>query len=166
VNAEEKKKRRISLIASPKKSTTGHRLRHRIASWSKKHSPDLDLYGGAYNPIDNKEDAHLPYLFSVVIENSRAAGYFTEKLIDSFLTLSLPIYWGAPDVSHFFDPRGMICCSTEQEIQAAISQVTMSEYTKCLPYLYENQQRASHFTGLYANAVRALNDQRFFELTH
>ena len=39
------------------------------------------------------------YKFTLAFENSRAAGYVTEKLFQPLIAGSLPIYWGAPDVA-------------------------------------------------------------------
>lgn len=153
------KQHRISLIASSKNSTVGHRLRHRIAAWSRQSATDLKLFGTGYHRVDDKREAHDSYYFSVCIENSRTAGYFTEKLIDSFLCRSLPVYWGAQDIAHFFDPRGMICCSSELELQNAIQSVTDVDYLARLPYLEENIQRAMAFSDFYANAINVLKSE-------
>lgn len=140
-----RKDRLVSLIASRKRKTQGQALRHRIADWATKSGVDLSRYGYAYQPLDNKADGHSRYMFSVVIENCREPGYFSEKLIDSLLCESIPIYWGAPDVSHFFDPRGMILCRTEQDIRSALANVSEAEFARRLPYLLENRQRALHY---------------------
>ena len=153
------KQHRISLVASSKNSTIGHRLRHRIAAWSRKSATDLKLFGTAYYRIDDKREAHDNYFFSVCIENSRTPGYFTEKLIDSFLCSSLPIYWGAPDIAHFFDPRGMICCNSELELQHVTQNVTEADYYSRLPYLEQNIQRALAFSDFYSNAVLVLKHE-------
>ena len=156
VVSDSSKSQRVSMIASSKNTTIGHRLRHRIAAWSKQASPDLKLYGTAYRRVEDKREAHDDFYFSVCIENSRTPGYFTEKLIDSFLCRSLPIYWGAPDIGHFFDPRGMICCSSELELQNAIQRVTEADYLTRLPFLEENIQRAGAFSDFYLNAINVL----------
>ncbi len=153
------KQHRISLIASSKNTTVGHKLRHRIAARSRKASPDLHLFGTGYHRVEDKREAHDRYFFSVCIENSRSPGYFTEKLIDSLLCRSLPIYWGAPDIAHFFDPRGMICCSSELELQNAIQSVTDADYLTRLPYLEENIQRARMFSDFYMNAINVLKSE-------
>jgi hypothetical protein len=153
------RKNRISLIASSKNSTEGHRLRHRIAAWSRSASPDLKLFGTGYHRVDDKREAHNDYYFSVCIENSRAPGYFTEKLIDSFLCRSLPIYWGAPDIAHFFDPRGMICCSSESELRDVTKHVAEADYRSRIPYLEENIRRALVLADFYTNAVRVLKHE-------
>lgn len=136
------KNRLVSLIASRKRTTQGQALRHRIADWATKAELDLSRYGYAYQPLDNKADGHALYMFSVVIENCREPGYFSEKLIDSLLCESIPIYWGAPDVAHFFDPRGMILCRTEQDIRSALANLSEAEFAYRLPYLHENRRRA------------------------
>lgn len=83
----------ISIIASDKKQTEGHRLRHEaIAALKGK----VDVFGRGYNPIDYKLDALKDYKFSIVIENERTPGFFTEKLIDCILTGTIPLYWGDP----------------------------------------------------------------------
>jgi hypothetical protein len=55
-------------------------------------------------------------MFSVCIENSSERNYFTEKLIDCFAQKVIPIYWGAPNVSEFFDPDGIIFCKTHDQV--------------------------------------------------
>ncbi len=153
------KKYRISLIASSKNSTVGHKLRHRIAAWSRESAADLKLFGTGYRRVDDKREAHNDFFFSVCIENSRSPGYFTEKLIDSFLCGNLPVYWGAPDIAHFFDPRGMICCTSESDLQEAIQNVTEVDYLTRLPYLEANIQRAEAFTDFYRNAINVLKSE-------
>ena len=150
------KTKRISLIASSKRSTGGQRLRHEIIEWAAKHAPDLDALGRGYQSLKVKEDGHLPYQYSVVIENSQEAGYFTEKLIDSFLCRSLPIYWGAPDIEHFFDRRGMILCTTPAELRLAIERATPEDYDRRLPYLEANRERAKKYVDQVGNAARCL----------
>lgn len=152
------KTKRISIIASPKKSTEGHRLRHRIVQWSQQHAPDLVALGRGYEPLAEKADGHNPFLFSVVIENSREPGYFTEKLIDSFLCHSLPIYWGAPDIAHFFDPRGMICCSSAREVQEAVRDLNEHDYRRREASLLKNRETALRYLDFFGRATRLIAD--------
>lgn len=68
----------------------------------------------------------------------------------------MPVYWGAPDIAHFFDPRGMICCSSEAELQNVTQNVTEADYRLRLPYLEDNIRRAIEFSDFYTNAVKVL----------
>jgi hypothetical protein len=42
-------------------------------------------------------------MYSVAVESSSETNYFTEKLIDCLITKTIPIYWGCPNISDFFD---------------------------------------------------------------
>jgi hypothetical protein len=152
------KVKRISLIASDKSSTRGQRLRHEIVKWAAENAPDLDALGRGYQPLADKAEGHSPYFFSVVIENSQEPGYFTEKLIDSFLCRSLPIYWGAPDIEHFFDSRGMIRCTTAKELRRAIQQVTAADYVMREAFLEKNRTLAMQYLDQFGRAARYLRD--------
>ena len=44
--------------------------------------------------LKEKEDGLCDYMFSVAIENSNQ--YFSEKLLDCFLTGTIPIYYATP----------------------------------------------------------------------
>jgi len=108
------KNKLVSLIASPKKSTIGHQIRHTLAeNWKDK----VDLYGGVLGsprfgyekrPWGDKSKALNPYMFSIVIENDKYPTYFTEKLTDCFATGVIPIYWGTPDIGNYFNSDGII----------------------------------------------------------
>lgn len=90
-----------SFIASNKKQSTGHIVRHQIYDLIK-DNPNIDCYGEiANNPIEYKLDALKDYKFSIVIENDDIDGYFTEKLIDCVLTGTIPIIWSARRVTEF-----------------------------------------------------------------
>jgi len=85
----------ISIIASGKTETEGHRLRHEVI---KALGDKVDVYGRGYNPVEYKLDALKDYQYSIVIENERTEGFFTEKIIDCFVTGTIPIYWGDPGI--------------------------------------------------------------------
>jgi len=115
-----KKTKACSLIASAKNNLEGHKLRHRIADWCLQNNSSVELLGKAYKPFANKEDGLAPYLYSVIIENNQEQEYFTEKLLDCMLCDTLPIYWGCPNITDYFDSEGLIICDTEEAIIRAI----------------------------------------------
>ena len=156
---------RVAMIASAKRGVAGQRLRHRIAHWSRYHAADLALFGKGFEPLDDKADGHSPYHYSVTIENSREPGYFTEKILDSLLCMSVPIYWGAPDIAHFLDPRGLVVCATEEELRDAILTASVDEYHARLPYLEENRQRALRYADRHLNAAKLLQVEDDFALS-
>lgn len=94
----------LSVIASNKRFTKGHRLRDSFVQYLKKELGDMvDVYGVGNNSIEDKWDAIAPYKYHIVIENSTYDDYWTEKLTDCFLGESYAFYYGAPNIHDYFD---------------------------------------------------------------
>lgn len=87
-------------------------------------------------------------MFNIAIENSQQEYYFSEKLLDSFIAMSLPIYIGCPNIDQYFDTRGMIIVSSTQELIEVLNTLTPEDYEKRLPYLQENHKRAKAYLKL------------------
>ncbi len=150
------KTRRMSLIASNERKLEGHKLRHRLADWIRQSGQDVDLLGRAYKLLDDKSEGLAPYRFSLVIENSREPGYFTEKLLDSFFCDTVPIYWGAPDIATYFDTRGMIVCETEDELRLTVSHLTEADYDRYMIFMPANRQAALKHVEYEPNAAQII----------
>jgi hypothetical protein len=100
-----KKSKLISMISSNKNFTQGHALRHNIIQ----NLPScVDLYGRGFKEIQNKYEGLEEYYFSIAIENDNTDTYFSEKLLDCFLTCTIPIYWGCKKTSLIFNNSGII----------------------------------------------------------
>jgi len=97
--------KKVSHIYSGKNFMEGHKLRHEAA----RRFPQVDTFGrGTPRVLAHKEAGLTEYRFSLVIENSRARNFFTEKLLDCMAVGTVPIYWGCPNIGDFFDPTGII----------------------------------------------------------
>jgi len=48
------------------------------------------------------------YRFAICFENSRIPGYVTEKIVSAMLAGCIPIYYGAPDIATFFNPKSFV----------------------------------------------------------
>ncbi|MBO4904653.1 MAG: hypothetical protein J5367_05470 [Lachnospiraceae bacterium] len=71
--------------------------------------------GGRYHnnvggPVADKIDFSRGYKFSIAFENSGSRGYTTEKIMESFASQTIPIYWGNPDIAKEFNPDSFINC--------------------------------------------------------
>lgn len=113
-----------SMISSGKSWTEGHRFR---LDWVDRLRGKVNLYGREFNPIQLKEHGLCDYMFSVAIENGSYETYFTEKLLDCFLTGTIPIYHGAPDVGNYFNMDGIL---------------TLDEFDSISPELYYSKMYA------------------------
>lgn len=76
------------------------------------------------NPFiqNDKFELFESYEYSFVIENSRQTNYFTEKLIDCLITKTIPIYYGCPNISEYFDTTGWILL-TESTAEGRLREV-------------------------------------------
>jgi len=150
------KTKMLSLIASKKRNLVGHKLRHKIVSQMRSAGISADVMGGGYRAFDDKADGLASYRYSVVIENSREPGYFTEKLIDALLLNTVPIYWGAPDITKYFDLAGLMICTNEAEIVAAISNISEADYLARADAIGSNRRRAVKYGDMLKSAARAI----------
>lgn len=55
--------------------------------------------------VDNKFEAMSRYRFAICFENEISPGFITEKIFDCFLAGTIPIYYGAPNVTDYI-PAG------------------------------------------------------------
>lgn len=156
----------VSIVASRQNSLPGHRMRHRIVAWSRAHGAALETFGSGYRPLADKWDGHAPFRYSVVIENSRSPGYFTEKIVDSLLAWSVPVYWGDPEIERVFLPEGMIACDSEEEVRDRVAALSAADFEHRLPALAENQRRARLLaTEMFARAAGVLADEHAAAVT-
>lgn len=59
-------------------------------------------------PYEVKQEFQRKHCFSMAFENEAAPGYQTEKIVDAFVSGSIPLYWGNPDVAREFNPAAFV----------------------------------------------------------
>lgn len=91
--------------------------------------------------------------FSISIENIQQEDYLTEKLLGCFISLTVPIYIGCPNVAEYFDPKGMIIVNSLDEVIQAANALTPETYAKMLPYLKENKERTLKLLNLEKEVI-------------
>ncbi len=101
-----RKSRRISLISSAKTITDGHRQRLKFARSLKEELGDvIELFGAGVRHVEDKWEALWPYEYHIAIENCSIPDYWTEKLTDSLLAWSYPLYYGCTNLAEYM-PAG------------------------------------------------------------
>jgi hypothetical protein len=80
-------------------------------------------------------------MFSVSIENGSYSSYFTEKILDCFATGTIPVYYGSPDISSFFNPKGIIFIDEN----FSFDQLTADNYHRRMDAIIDNYQRLNNF---------------------
>jgi hypothetical protein len=124
---KEIKSKLVSCFVSNKRMLIGHVLRHAVYNDARLRKR-VQFYGqGAGHEIDHKVDAMAPYMFHIVIENSRARSYYSEKLIDCFLSGTIPLYWGG-NLPAAFERSGVITWNTLEDLVLVVSSLSAEEY--------------------------------------
>ncbi|MHA6264957.1 glycosyltransferase family 10 domain-containing protein [Arenibacterium sp. CAU 1754] len=147
-----------SLIASAKRDTTGHKLRHSVVDWIRQTGQQVEVMGRGYTPFERKADGLAPFRYSVVIENMREPNYFSEKLVDAVLCSTVPIYWGCPNLDRFVDPDGIIQCASLEDIQRAVQSVSERDFEERLPKIQAMQPVLDSFGDIDKRAAQAIRD--------
>ena len=116
------KTKNISMIASNKSISSGHKYRHELIN--KFHSEyKFDLWGSGYRSFDNKLDPLKDYKYSICVMNSRVDNFFTEVLVDCFRVGTIPIFWGCPNIGEYFDVDGMYIFENDQELKDILDSI-------------------------------------------
>lgn len=125
LNAERvlaEKTRFCNFIYSNPLCRTRNRFFHQLSKYKR-----VDSGGRLYNNIGGRVADKLAFVrqckFTIAFENESRAGYTTEKLSEPMKELSLPIYWGNPQVALDFNPRSFINVHDASSIEAAIERV-------------------------------------------
>ena len=88
--------------------------------------------GGAFRnnvgKIKNKLQFLSSYKFSIAMENTEGDGYITEKIIDSFLSGTIPIYYGDYMIDEYINPEAFILIRGEKDIQKKIDYIKKIDY--------------------------------------
>lgn len=170
-----KKQRKISSITGSKELTPAHTYRKVLY----KHQMSITPHSAApitwfrssqgqilpnihNNPIihpgqNSKDILFTNYQFSIVIENCRQENYFTEKLIDCLITKTIPIYYGCPNISNWFDVRGWVILETTTLEEFRMKIQRLVSYPNYINVINENYERAKQYASYPKNIQRVMN---------
>jgi hypothetical protein len=149
---------KISIIVGNKNQTRGHQLRQQIlhenfsnvnyyVSNSRVH-PGKELVG------PSKFKTFEKYQYQIVIENSQQKNYFTEKLLDCLITKTIPIYWGCPNISEYFDTSEWIFFTDIEDLKTKMP--LNPQYSECKT-IESNFLKALEYSNFETNVNNALN---------
>lgn len=162
------KTRAVSFIASNLMWLPGHRKRNVLREFLIREAPDkLDIFGRGVHYLQNKWDGLAPYRYSIAIENSNSPDYWTEKIADCFLSWTIPLYDGCPNIEDYFPADSLIRidANDHRATLAKINELLQhDEWERRLPALREARRRVldTHQTFPFlARAIRSFgSDER------
>jgi len=162
-NPPTNKTRDLSMVFSPKQMRhTLHHRRNRFMQRLMEMMPDMNVYGRGAQPLENDDKAGAldTYRYHVAIENHIGPHYWSEKLADAFLGLTLPFYCGCTNAGDYFPPESIIPVdmhdpeSARRIIETAIAN---NEYEKRLPAIIEARRRILYEYNFFALVTREIN---------
>jgi hypothetical protein len=98
----------ISWITSNKTSFPGHKKRMDFLEHIRNSDLGVAVFGKGIAYIEDKWSGLAPFRYSLAIENSNSPDYWTEKLADCFLSYTLPLYYGCPNLETYFPEESFI----------------------------------------------------------
>tara|TARA_R110002020_G_scaffold78488_6_gene197364 strand:- start:10284 stop:12017 length:1734 start_codon:yes stop_codon:yes gene_type:complete len=154
------KTKMVSLIASTKRITPGHRYRFEVADkLAEKYN--IDLWGLAFKPFEEKKEALQDYYFSITIHNNKESHYFTDALIDCFAVGTIPIFWGCPNIGDFFDIEGILVFDTIEELETILDNLTARLYQSKMTHVKRNMGIAQKYKTTVDDQVAAYLKEEF-----
>ena len=131
----------------------GHALRHHVRDiFNKVNNIPLKVYfrpdpEGMFEP-DGKNKCFDTSQFAIIIENSQCKHYFTEKIVDCFMTKTIPLYWGCPNIDEYFNTAGIIKFTDLDDCYNKILALTPDIYDNKLDVIEENYNTAVKYRDL------------------
>ncbi len=146
------KKDELVWITSNKNNLPGQKARMNFKDYLLAKGFDFKLYGAGFRPIVNKFDGLFPCKYALAIENYSVEHYWTEKLADSFLSWSLPFYWGASNLEDYFPSRSFIRIDVHKPEEAL----------KIIQQSIENKEWEKRIDAIEESRNLILNKYQFF----
>ena len=163
-------KRRLYALNHPRKKFCGAVISN-CQNWAKfrlNFINELNKYkkidmGGKCNKnakkIENKILFLSEYKFSIAMENSEADGYVSEKIIDSFESGTIPIYYGNYMVEEFINPKSFILIRGEKDMKEKIELIKKIDNDN---NLYKKMLKENIFTDIKFKEKMLFQKKNFF----
>lgn len=108
------KENSVVWITSNQRSSKGHKKRMDFLDNIKELS-FVNLYGRGINPIQDKFEVLSKSKYAIAYENFQSDYYWTEKIIDCFLSYTMPLYFGCNKIDNFFPKDAFIQIDTNDK---------------------------------------------------
>lgn len=141
------KNKNISILSSAKIMCDMHKIRFDLANRCKNnHLAD------AFGTFDGGKPADLvdvldDYRYTILLENEIDDYYFSERLTNCFLSMTVPIYCGAKKIGNFFNADGIIQLPLDKidSIESILSACSEKDYETRVPAIIDNFNRVQKF---------------------
>ena len=158
----------LGIISSGLDTIEGHRARLEFLAELDASDIDCAIWGRGENlrkfrkyrgAVANKWDAHAACRYTIVIENSVAPLYWSEKPADALLSYSLPLYHGCPDLGRYLPVDSFVPfdIALPGRIETIRDILRTAPYRSRLPAVMQARDVLLRQQNLYAFLDRELN---------
>ena len=137
------KKFQASFLTSSKAWTPGHILRQQV--YDRLPSSVLDLKIDKFKSppwIPDKRAILNEYQFTITPQNAYHVNWFDDKIMDAFMSKTIPLYWGCPNIGDYFNLDGIIRFETIEELMCKLTLLTPDYYERHFAAVEDNYERA------------------------
>jgi hypothetical protein len=165
-----KKRFATSYLTSNKKDCSGHRYRQHVFEHLPPSIGKMAIWKHRSPPaIPDKREIFEPFQYSIIMENCRRPGYFTEKILDCMASKTIPIYWGCPTINDFFNKEGIIpfqCIDQVAEnplerghdLRSILNGLSPDYYMLKKDAVEENYHKALTYAKPFDRVIKAINE--------
>lgn len=114
-----------------------------LSDWYKIDGEDYDNGLVLYN----SKDPMFNFQYHIAIENVYMRNCFSEKIIDCFITKTVPIHIGTPNIGDFFDPKGIFVCRDVNDVIDVCNSLSPTTYNSLKEHVEENYISAKKYTS-------------------
>jgi hypothetical protein len=148
----------VSLITSDKTFCPGHKLRVDVYNALPESFGNLKVIKHMSPPRwPDKRTIIEPYMFHIGVENALHNNWFADKIVDAFIGMAVPIYWGCPNLDKYFNMDGVIRFNDVEECLSILKNLTPEDYTKRIPAMKDNFERAMKFVHTWDRIEEAID---------
>jgi len=152
------KSRGMSWVVGSCRDLPGHMERLSFLKFlQSRGNGEIDLYGRAVRYIEDKWDGLAEYRYSIAAENTVWSDYWTEKIADCFLSWTVPLYHGCPNLEKYFpaDSFIRIDIGRPREALKTIRRILREDdWGRRLPALEEARRRVLYEYQLFPHLTR------------
>ena len=148
---ETKKQFKVSFITSNKTWAPGHALRQVIYNRLPQQVGDLKIHKLMSPPrIPDKREILEEFQFTITPENASHNNWFDDKIIDSLVAKTIPLFWGCPNIGNFFNMDGIIHFNTVDELMGILPTLTPDYYMQHYDAVHENFLKAMTYVHVWS----------------
>lgn len=157
-----RKTKLVSVVSSDKAFTAEHRARLEFVAKLKVEFGDkIDVFGRGIANFADKRDVLDAYRYHISIENCSIEDYWTEKISDSYLALTFPIYHGCKNISEYFPKESFIkidIYNADEAIEIIRTVINSNIAEQSREHLLEARRRVMHEHNVFGMLARVARD--------